>query len=111
MPTTTPDKLQLSAAQVQALDSTAQVIVRANPENADLKSLVDSTLMVLTAGVEAKRVDINTNLTTAPLYLVGVHRAVARASGSFSTWTLIAIDNPAKLANLIEVSGFATGAT
>ena len=56
---------------------------------------------------------INTNLTTAPLYLVGVHRAVARASESFSTWTLIAIDDPAKLANLIEVSGFAqsTGST
>lgn len=110
-PISAPDKLSLTAAQVQSLDSTAQVIVQANPGNADLKSLVDSTLMVLTAGVEAKRVNVVTNLTSAPLYLVGVHRAVVRAAGSFSTWTLIALDDPSKLANLIEVSGFAQSTT
>ena len=81
--------------------------MQANPGNADLKALVDSTLMVLTAGVQAKRVDISTNLTSAPLYLIGIHRAVTYSTGSFSTWTLVAIDDPNKLANLIEVSGFA----
>jgi hypothetical protein len=112
-PSLPADRLQLTAAQVKALDSSGQAIVQANPGNADLKSLVDSTLMVLTAGVEARRVGITTNLTTAPLYLVGVHRAVARSTGSWSTWTLVAIDDPAKLVNLIEVSGFSqsTGAT
>jgi hypothetical protein len=113
LPTTVPDTLQLTAAQVNSLDSTAQVIVQANPGNANLKALADSTLGVLTAGVEAKRVDIATNLTAAPLYLVGIHRAAAHSTGSWSTWTLVAIDDPSRLANLIEVSGFAqtAGAT
>lgn len=109
-PSTTPDLLQLTAVQVAALDSSAQQIARANPGNADLKSLADSTLMVFTAGIQAKRVDIGTNLTTAPLYLVGIHRAVTRTQGSFSTWTLVALDDPSRLANLIEVSGFAQSA-
>jgi hypothetical protein len=109
-PSSAADQLQLTVSQVKSLDSSAQVIVQANPGNADLKSLVDSTLMVLTAGVEVRRVDIVTNLTTAPLYLVGVHRAAVRSTGSWSTWTLVAMDDPGKLANLIEVSGFAQSA-
>jgi hypothetical protein len=109
-PTTAPDKLQLTAAQVNSLDSSAQVIVQANPGNANLKALADSTLAVLTAGIEAKRVDITTNLTTAPLYLVGIHRAATGSNGSYSTWTLVAIDDPSRLASLIEVSGFAESA-
>src|SRR4051794_4304316 len=106
-----PDKIQFTAGQVRSLDSTGQVIVSANPTIPDLKSLVDSTLLVFTAGIEAKRVDISTNLTSAPLYVVGIHRAVSRASGSFSTWTLVGLDDPSKLANLIEVSGFAQSST
>jgi hypothetical protein len=109
-PSTAPDVLQLTAVQVAALDSSAQEIARANPGNPDLKSLVDSTLMVFTAGIQAKRVDIGTNLTSAPLYLVGIHRAVTRTQGSFSTWTLVALDDPSQLASLIEVSGFAQSA-
>jgi hypothetical protein len=110
-PSSVPDRLQLTAAQLKSLDSSGQAIVQANPGNANLKSLVDSTLAVLTAGVEARRVDIATNLTSAPLYLVGIHRALARSTGSFSTWTLVAIDDPSRLANLVEVSGFAQSTT
>ncbi len=112
-PTTPSDKLQLGAAQLHSLDSSGTVIVQANPGNADLKSLVDSSLMVLTAGVEAKRVNISTDLTTVPLYMIGIHRAFTTATGSSSTWTVVAIDDPNKLANLIEVGGFAqsTGST
>ena len=112
-PTTTPELLTFSAAQIKSLDSTGTVIVQANPGNGDLKSLVDSALMVLTAGVQAKRVNITTDLTTVPLYMVGIHRAVSNVNGSFSTWTLVAIDDPNNLKNLIEVAGFAqsTGST
>ena len=109
-PTTVPDLLQLTSAQVASLQGSAQQIARANPSDPDLKSLVDSTLMVLTAGVQAKRVAIGTDLTTVPLYLVGVHRAVVRAQGSFSTWTVVALDDPSNLVYLIEVSGFAQSA-
>jgi hypothetical protein len=108
-PDTTSDVLQLTTKQVGSLDSTGQVITQANPGNANLKALVDSTLLVLTAGVQAKRLDVSTNLTTKPLYFVGVHRAVTTGSGSFSTWTLVGIDDPSNLASLVEVSGFAAG--
>lgn len=106
-PKSSSDKLILTAAMVKSLDSTAQVMVAANPGNAALKALVDSTLLVLTAGVEAQRLNVTTDLTTAPLYFVGVHRAVVRPTGSYSTWTLVGFDDPAHLANLVEVSGFA----
>lgn len=106
-----PDVLELTTKQLGALDSTGQVITQANPGNANLKSLVDSTLLVLTAGVQAKRLDVTTNLTTKPLYFVGVHRAVTSTSGSFSTWTLVGMDDPEKLTSLVEVSGFAQNAT
>lgn len=106
-----PDLLTLTTKQIGALDSTGRVITQANPGNGTLKSLVDSTLLILTAGVEAKRLDITTNLTTKPLYFVGVHRAVSRASGSFSTWTLVGMDDPEKLTSLVEVAGFAQSST
>src|SRR5262249_11849561 len=79
--------------------------------NANLKSLVDSTLLVLTAGVQAKRLDVTTNLTTKPLYFVGVHRAVTSTSGSFSTWTVVGMDDPEKLTSLVGGSEFAQNAT
>jgi hypothetical protein len=106
-----PDNIQFTSAQVKSLDSTGQVMVAANPGNPDLKSLLDSTFTVFTAGIQAKRVDISTNLTTAPLYLVGIHRAISHATNSFSTWTLVALDDPSHLGSLIEVSGFAQNST
>ena len=110
-PQNTPDVLQLTTKDVTSLDSTGRVINQANPGNGTLKSLVDSTLLVLTAGVEAKRLDVTTNLTTKPLYFVGVHRAVTRGASSFSTWTLVGMDDPAKLTSLVEASGFAQNNT
>jgi hypothetical protein len=106
-PSTVPDRLQLTAAQVSSLDSAGQAMAQANPGNANLKSLADSTFAVLRAGIEARRVEIGTDLTTAPLYLVGIHRTAARSTGSWSTWTLVAIDDPSRLAYVVEVSGFA----
>jgi len=103
--------MEFTTKQLGALDSTGKAITDANPGNASLKSLVDSTLLVLTAGVQAKRLDVATNLTTKPLYFVGVHRAVSRASGSFSTWTVVGMDDPEKLTSLVEVSGFAQSTT
>lgn len=110
-PEPVPDVLELTTRQLGALDSTGQAITDANPGNGSLKSLVDSTLLVLTAGIQAKRLDVTTNLTTKPLYFVGVHRAVSRATGSFSTWTVVGMDDPEKLTSLVEVSGFAQNTT
>lgn len=107
----TGDSFVFTGGQVNSLDSTGNAVVTANPGNGTLRSLIDSTLQVLTAGVTAKRVDVTTDLTTVPLYFVGVHRVIERASGSFSTWTVVGMDDPEALVNLIEVSGFAQTAT
>lgn len=106
-PTMTGDHLQLTGPLVQSLDSTGRVIEQVNSGDPDLRALVDSTLLALTAGVEMQRLDVSTNLTSQPLYFVAVHRAVSYASGSFSTWTLVGLDDPAHLGALVEVSGFA----
>src|SRR5438105_235552 len=106
-----PDSFLLTAAQKKSLASTGGVIKQANPGNGTLQSLVDSTLQVLAAGVEARRLNVTTNLTTKTLYFVGVHRAVSRSSGSFSTWTLVGFDDPSHLTVLMEVGGFAQNQT
>jgi len=113
-PPPTPDQIALTDGQVRSLDSTGQVIEQANPTNGTLKSLVDSTLLVLKSGIVLKRLDVATNLTSAPLYFVGIHRVVTRATGgSFSTWNIVAMNDPSNLTSVVEVSGFApsSGAT
>jgi hypothetical protein len=52
-----------------------------------------------------------TDLVTAPLYFAGIHRVVQHASQSFSTWTVVGMDDPEALVNLVEVNGFAEIAT
>ena len=106
-----PETLQFTSASVKSLDSTGQVIVAANPGNPDLKYLLDSTFAVFTAGIQAKRIDVTTNLTTAPLYFVGIHRTFSHPGNSSSTWNLVALDDPSHLGALIELSGFAQNAT
>jgi hypothetical protein len=111
-PTAPPDQIELTTGQIHSLDSTGHVIEQANVSDATLRALIDSTLLVLTSGVVAKRVDVATNLTSAPLYFVGVHRVVNYAGGgSFSTWNLTGLDDPSRLTSLIEVSGFAQSTT
>ena len=106
-----PETIQFTAGSVKSLDSTGQVMVAANPGNPDIRYLLDSTFTVFTAGVQAKRIDLSTNLTTAPLYFVGIHRTFSSPGNSSSTWTLIALDDPSHLGSLIEVSGFAQNAS
>lgn len=107
-PTTPPDTLLLSGDVLKSLDSSAHAVEQANPGNADLQALVDSSLLALNAGITAKRLDVSTDLTNAPLYFVGVHRAINQSSGgAFSTWTLVGFDDPKHLTTLVEVSGFA----
>ncbi|MES2306546.1 MAG: hypothetical protein V4558_13640 [Gemmatimonadota bacterium] len=101
----------MTPGQVSALDSVGQVVVGANPGNSSLKSLLDSTFQVLTAGITATRINVTTDLTTAPLYFVGIHRVIERATGSFSTWNVVGMDDPQALTSVMEVSGFAQNQT
>ncbi len=102
----------LSQAQVTALMTRADQLADANPGSGSLRSLVDSTLLALQAGVVMKRLDVQTDLTTAPLYFIGIHRVVHQPNGgSFSTWTLVGFEDPANFANIVQNSGFAPSAT
>ena len=110
-PKPSPDQLTLTDTQVRSLDSTGQIIEQGNPTNANLRSLVDSTLLVLKAGIVLQRLAVTTDLTTAPLYFVGVHRVVTRSTGgSFSTWSVVGINDPSNLTSIVEVSGFGQSA-
>jgi hypothetical protein len=102
--------VQLTAAQVHSLDSAVNVAADNNPGNEDVRTLADSALDVLAAGVQAKQIAINTDVTTAPLMFVGIHRAFTVAgAGSFSTWTVVGFDNPAHVSTLIDLGGYAAG--
>ena len=84
------DVVTLTTAQLHALDSAVQIAVTSNPGNTDLKILLDSAVEALTVGVQAKRLDVSTDLTSAPLFFVGIHRAYSVAGGTpFSTWTVL----------------------
>jgi len=111
-PTGPPGVVQLTAAQVNSLDSAVNVAADNNPGNQDVRTLADSALDVLAAGVQAKQIDINTDVTTAPLMFVGIHRAYTVAgSTSFSTWTVVGFNDPAHVSTLIDLGGYAAGGT
>ena len=99
------DQIQFTAGQISSLDSTGRVMVQNNSSDPTVKALVDSTLLVLTSGVVAKRLNVTTDLTSAPLYFVGVHRVYTGAA-SFSTWTVVGMDDPSHLTSIVEVGAF-----
>ena len=107
-PTPPLEQFTLSAEQVSAMNARAGQVMATDPSNTSFKAFVDSTLLVLQAGVTMKHLDVTTNLTSAPMYFIGLHRVVNQPNGSsFSTWTLVGFEDPATFANVIEVSGFA----
>jgi hypothetical protein len=104
------DVVTLTTAQLHALDSAVQIAVTSNPGNTDLKILLDSAVEALTVGVQAKRLDVSTDLTSAPLFFVGIHRAYSIAGGTpFSTWTVLGFDDPSHVTTMIDVGGYAAG--
>ena len=106
-PVTPPGVVQLTASQVSSLDSAVQVAADNNPENQELRALLDSAV-----DVRARRVDVSTDLTTSPLMFVGIHRAYTMSGGSSSsTWTVVGFDEPAHLSTLIDLGGFAQSPT
>lgn len=111
-PTPSGNIITLTPSQVSSLANRADAVADANPTNGSFRSFVDSTLLALQAGVQMQKLDVTTNLTTAPLYFVGIHRVVNQPNGaSFSTWTLVGFEDPANFANIVQVSGFAQSPT
>jgi hypothetical protein len=112
-PTPNGESILLTSAMLDALDSTGEAIVTANPGNPHLQSLVDSTLEAITAGIEARSLAVTTNLTTEPLYFLAIHNVAELSTGSWSAWKLVGFDDPSAVQSILHVGGFAqsTGAT
>jgi len=110
MPAPPADQIEFTGAQINSLDSTGQVLEQNNSTDGTVKSLVDSTLLVLTAGVTAKRLNVTTDLTSAPLYFVGIHRVYTGAVSS-ATWTVVGMDDPSHLTSIVEVGAFSPSPT
>ena len=103
------DQIVFTGAQINSLDSTGRALEQNNSSDGTVKALVDSTLLVLTSGVVAKRLIVTTDLTSAPLYFVGVHRVYSGAA-SGSTWTVVGMDDPSHLTSIVEIGAFSPSA-
>lgn len=110
LPTSPVDQIELTAGQINSLDSTGRVMEQNNSSDPTVKALVDSTLLVLTSGIVAKRLNVTTDLTLAPLYFVGVHRVYTGAA-SFATWTVVGMDDPSHLTSIIELGAYSPSNT
>src|SRR5690348_7826445 len=92
MPAPPADQIEFTGAQINSLDSTGQVLEQNNSTDGTVKSLVDSTLLVLTAGVTAKRLNVTTDLTSAPLYssayIASTRGRFRPRRGPSSAWTI-----------------------
>jgi hypothetical protein len=102
-----PPIITLSAQQAAVLTANAEAIADVHP---DLEWLTDSIEVVVRAGAQAKRIVVTSEGEEIAYYAVGLQRQVISASSSFSTWHLIAFDNPSSPSEFILANGFAQGA-
>jgi hypothetical protein len=80
------------------------------PVHPELAWLADSARLVLKSGAEADLIPITTDLAAGPFYAVGLERGVQASATSFSTFDLIAFNDPSNPTDFIIVDGFTTGA-
>lgn len=100
--------ITLSASQATAVMTK---ITQVTPLHGDIAWLADSANLVLRSGAVAERVDINTNLGSGPFYAVGLQRAVQSGSSRFSTFDIIAFNDPSNPTDFIIIDGFRIGTT
>ena len=84
-------------------------ITKLAPVHPELAWLADSANLVLKSGAEADLIPITTDLAAGPFYAVGLERGVQISANSFSTFDLIAFNDPSNPTDFIIVDGFTTG--
>lgn len=97
-----PQQITLDAAQAANLMNR---IIQIAPIRTQINWLADSANLVLKSGAEANLVPINTNLAAGPFYAVGLQRRVQLTGSSFSTFDLIAFDDPSNPKNFFIIDG------
>jgi hypothetical protein len=96
----------LTAAQATILMARITELAPVHPE---LAWLADSANLVLRSGAEADVIPLTTDLAAGPFYAVGLQRGVQVSAIAFSTFDLIAFNDPSNPTDFIIVDGFMTG--
>src|SRR5438105_8706025 len=86
-------------------------IIEIAPLHTEIAWLADSANLVLKSGAEADLVPLSTTIAAGPFYAVGLQRRVQISAGSFSTFDLIAFNDPSNPTDFVIVDGYnsATG--
>jgi hypothetical protein len=79
------------------------------PVHPELAWLADSANLVLKSGAEADVIPLTTDLAAGPFYAVGLQRGVQVSAIAFSTFDLIAFNDPSNPTDFIIVDGFMSG--
>lgn len=103
-----PNTLTLSATQATVLMSK---IVQIAPINTDIAWLADSANLVLRSGAQADLIPLTITTGAGPFYAVGLQRRVQLTGTAFSTFDLIAFNDPSNPTDFLIVDGFNSGAT
>jgi len=103
-----PSTLTLSATQATVLMSK---IVQIAPINTDIAWLADSANLVLRSGAQADLIPLSITTGAGPFYAVGLQRRVQLTGAAFSTFDLIAFNDPSNPTDFLIVDGFNSGAT
>ena len=96
----------LTAAEATILMSRITELAPVHPE---LAWLADSANLVLKSGAEADVIPLTTDLAAGPFYAVGLQRGVQVSAIAFSTFDLIAFNDPSNPTDFIIVDGFMSG--
>ena len=99
-------RITLSAAQATILTNKITLIA---PLHSQIAWLADSANLVIKSGAEADLVPISTTIGAGPFYAVGLQRGVQGSAGSFSTFDLIAFNDPSNPTDFIVVDGYNSG--
>jgi hypothetical protein len=100
------NQIILSAAQATAL---MNKITQFAALQTEIAWLGDSANLVLKSGAEADLIPVSTNLGPGPFYAVGLQRAVQLPTNPFSTFDLIAFNDPSNPTDFIMVDGYIQG--
>lgn len=84
-------------------------IIQIAPIHIEIAWLADSANLVLKSGAEADLVPISTTMAPGPFYAVGLQRRVQVSTSSFSTFDLIAFNDPSNPTDIIIIDGYKSG--
>lgn len=107
-PVTTGEVINLTQAQAATLVS-RMTSFSSGSTDATLAALGDSARFVLTAGAEARQINVTTDLGEGPYWAVSIHRSkvgTGASPQSWSTFNVIAFNEPNDPTRFIVLGGF-----